>query len=134
MGLISIDDYEAAAREKLSQMAYDYIAGGSDDEVTVRENRSAYDRYRLGPRMLAGVGTRDLSTTVMGQTYDTPIGIAPTAYHRLCNPDGEMATARAAGAAGTVMCASTWSTCSLEEIAEAATGTMWFQLYVYKDR
>lgn len=134
MDLIKCDDYEAAARDLLPQMAFDYIAGGSDDEITLRENRTAYDRWRLKPRMLAGIGTRDLSVTVLGQQFSMPIGVAPTAYHRLAHEQGELGTARGAGAVGALMCVSTAATYAIEEIKDAATGPLWFQLYCYKDR
>src|SRR5688572_21613041 len=133
MELINCDDYQAAARELLPQMAFDYIAGGSDDEVTLRENRTAYDRWRLKPRMLAGIGERDLSVSVLGQQFSMPIGIAPTAYHRLAHEQGEIGTVRGAGAVGALMCVSTAATYAIEEIKEAATGPLWFQLYCYKD-
>ena len=76
----------------------------------------------------------DTSTTVLGLPLALPVALAPTAFNRLGHPDGELAAARAAGAAGTLMCCSTIASSSLEEIAAAATGPLWFQLYVYRDR
>src|SRR5690348_2326532 len=134
MELVNLAEYEDAARAVLPQMAFDYIAGGADDEVTLRENRAAFARLRLRPRVLAGVGTRDLHVTVLGQEIRFPVLVAPVAFQQLACPDGEIATAGAAGAAGTIMCASTASNYSLEEIAAAAGGPLWFQLYCYKDR
>ncbi len=134
MDLLNLDEYEAAAQVVLPQMAYDYIAGGAEDEITVRENRAAFGRLRLRPRMLAGVGTRDLTTTVLGRRLAFPIGVAPVAFHCLATPAGELATARAAGSLGTLMCASTASNYSMEDIATAATGPLFFQLYCYRDR
>ena len=134
MELLNLAEYEDAARAVLPAMAFDYIAGGADDEVTLRENCAAFARLRLRPRILAGVGERDLRTTVLGQAMSFPVGIAPMAFHQLATPDGELATARAAGTAGTLMCASTASNYSLEEIAAVAGGPLWFQLYCYKDR
>jgi len=128
------DDYEIAARELLSQTSYDYIAGGSDDEFTLRDNRAAFERWRLRPRVLRGVGTRDLTTTILGQKVSFPVCIAPTALHQLAHPEGELATARAAGAAGVVAVMSTFGSYSMEEVAAVATGPRWFQLYWYKDR
>ncbi len=131
---INIFDFETLAREKLPQMAYDYYASGAHDEITLRENHTAYDRIRLMYRVLVDVSRRDLSTIVLGQRASMPILIAPTAFHRMAHPDGEVATARAAGAAGTIMLLSTLSNSSVEEVMAAASGPIWFQLYVYKDR
>src|SRR5689334_8023157 len=133
MAFVNLDDYEAAAREILPKMAYDYLAGGAYDEQTLRDNRASFGRWRLRPRILAGVGERDLSTEVMGHSLSFPLMLGPTAMHQLAHPDGELATARAAGSAGVLFCASTFATYSMEEIAVAASGPRWFQLYWYKD-
>ena len=134
MDLINLFDFEAAAREKLSAMAYDYYRSGSFDEITLEENHAAYDRLRLRFRVLRDVSERDLSIELLGRRISMPMLIAPTAFHRLAHPDGEAATARAAAAAGTIMTLSTLSNCSIEEVAAAAAGPLWFQLYVYRDR
>ena len=132
--LLNVDDYEHAARERLDASIYDYIAGGSWDEVTLTENRTAYDKWRLRPRAMVNVEHRDLSVSILGDRLSLPIGIAPSAFHKLMHPDGELATARAAGAAGTVMCLSIMSTVSLEEVAAVASGPLWLQTYILKDR
>jgi len=132
--LINLFDYEKAAAEKLSRTAYDYYASGGGDEITVKENHAAYERIKLIPRVLKDISRADLGTTLFGQTVSMPILVAPTAFHRMAHPEGEMATARAAAAAGVIMILSTLSTCSIEEVAEAAHGPRWFQLYFYKDR
>ncbi len=131
---INLYDFEAIMRDKLPKMAYDYYASGAHDEITMRENRAAYDRIRLRYRVLRDISRRNLSTTVMNQPISMPVLIAPTAFHRMAHPDGEIATARAAGKAGTIMILSTLATTSIEEVMEAATGPVWFQLYVYRDR
>ncbi len=131
---VNLTDFEALAREQLSREAYDYYAGGAQDEVTLRENRAAYDRVSLAYRVLVDVSRRDLTTSVLGQPVAMPILVAPTAFHRLATPEGELATARAAGAAGTVMILSTLSTTPIEAVVSAASGPVWFQLYVYRDR
>jgi 4-hydroxymandelate oxidase len=131
---LNVDDYEKLARERMEPAAYDYYAGAAGDEQTLADNRKAFDRLKLRPRVLVDVSAIDLRTTVAGHDVAFPVLLAPTAFNRLANPDGEMAAARAAGAAGTLMIASTLATCTLEEIAGAATGPLWFQLYVYKDR
>jgi 4-hydroxymandelate oxidase len=131
---INIFELEAIAREKLSQAAYDYYASGAHDEVTLRENRAAFDRLAIAYRVLVDVSRRELATTVLGQPVAMPVLVAPTAFHRLATPEGEVATARAAGAAGTVMILSTLSNTPVEEVVAAASGPVWFQLYVYRDR
>lgn len=132
---INVLDYESLAKDKLSPMAWDYYAGGSGDELTVRGNRDAFSRYRLRPRMLIDVSRRDLRVSILGRTCDAPILIAPTAFHCLAHTDGELATARAASATGTLMVLSTLSTKTLEDVAVAGgSGLRWFQLYVHRDR
>lgn len=132
--LVSVFDFEAAARAILPKSVYDYYASGANDEITLRENHAAYERIKLKPRVLRDISKRDLSTTVLGQTVSMPILVAPTAFHRMAHPEGEVATARAAGKAGTIMMLSTLSNSSIEEVLPEATGPVWFQLYVYKDR
>ena len=131
---VNVFDFEALAREKLSREAYDYYAGGAHDEVSLRGNRAAYDRLSLAYRVLVDVSRRDLTTSVLGQPVAMPVLVAPTAFHRLADPEGEVATVRAAGAAGTVMILSTLSTSTIESVVDAASGPVWFQLYVYRDR
>ncbi|HKV07038.1 MAG TPA: alpha-hydroxy acid oxidase [Thermoanaerobaculia bacterium] len=131
---VNLFELEALAREKLARESYDYYASGAQDEVTLRENRAAYERLTLAYRVLVDVSHRDLSATVLGQPVAMPILVAPTAFHRLALPEGEIATVRAAGAAGTVMILSTLSNTPVEEVVAAASGPVWFQLYVYRDR
>jgi 4-hydroxymandelate oxidase len=134
MDLLTIEDFEVAAQQKLPAMVYDYFSSGAQDELTLKENCRAYERIKLHYRVLVDVSKRDLQTTVLGQNISMPLLIAPTAFQRLSHPDGEIATARAAGAAGTIMVLSTLSTSSIEEVLAAATGPIWYQLYVYRDR
>ena len=115
-------------------MVYDFYASGANGEVTLRENRAAYERITLLPRVLVDVSARDLGTTVLGEPVSMPILIAPTALPGLAHPEGEVATTKAAGAAKTVMTLATCSTSSIEEAMAVATGPVWFQLYVFKDR
>jgi 4-hydroxymandelate oxidase len=131
---VNLFECEALARAKLSRMAFDYYASGACDEITLRENRAAFDRIALHHRVLVDVSSRDLSTTVLGQKVSLPVLIAPTAFHGLAHPEGELATTRAAGAAGTIIVVSTLSNRTIEEVVAAASGPVWFQLYVYKDR
>lgn len=132
--LVSVFDYEAAASEKLPKTAYDYYRSGANDEITLRENHAAYERIQLNPRVLIDISKPDLSTKVLGQDVAMPILVAPTAFHRMAHPEGEVATVRAAGQAGTIMMLSTLSNSSFEEVMPEATGPVWFQLYIYKDR
>ena len=131
---INLEKLEERAREVLPQMAYDYYATGANDEVTLRENRAAFERITLLPRMLVDVSVRDLGTTVLGEPVSMPILIAPTGFSGLAHPEGEVAATKAAGAAKTMMTLATLSTSSIEEAMAVATGPVWFQLYVFKDR
>jgi 4-hydroxymandelate oxidase len=131
---INVYDFEEIMRVKLPKMANDYYASGANDEITLRENDVAYDRVQLRYRVLRDVSRRNLSTTVVKQPVSMPVLIAPTAFHGMAHPEGEIATTRAAGKAGTIMILSTLSTSSIEQVLETATGPVWFQLYVYKDR
>ena len=136
MGLVftNLLELEDMARAKVPRPSFDYIAGGAEDEVSLHRNREAYQKWALRPRVLVDVAKRDTSTTVLGQPISMPILVAPTAFHGLVHPDGEVATARGAAAAGTLMIASAIATKTLEEIAAAIAAPRWFQLYVWKDR
>lgn len=131
---VNVDDYERLARAKMDRAAFEYYAGGSGQERTLAANRAAFDAIQFRPRVLVDVSHIDLATTVLGHPISFPVMLAPTAFNRLACDEGEMAAARAAGASGTVMISSTLSTCTLEDVAQVATGVVWFQLYVYKDR
>lgn len=131
---VNVMDFERIARERLSPLAWDYYASGANDEITLRENRSAFDRLELHYKILVDVSQRSMRTRVLGHDISMPLVLAPTAFHRLAHPDGELATVRAAGAAGTIMILSTLSNTRIEDVVAAASGPVWFQLYVYRDR
>ena len=131
---INLLDIEARAFERLPRETADYFAGGAEDEVTLRANREAFDSLLLRPRYLVDVSERDLRTTVLGTPVEFPVLLAPTGFQALAHHDGEIATARAAHRAGTIMTLSTFSTFSLEDVQRATPGPKWFQLYVHKDR
>jgi 4-hydroxymandelate oxidase len=131
---INLFELEIKVRELLPQTAYDHYASGANDEITLRENRVSYERITLLPRMLVDVSERHMGTTALGEPVSMPILIAPTAFQGLAHPEGEVATVKAAGAAKTLMTLSTLSTFSIEEVIAVATGPVWFQLYVFKDR
>ncbi|MEA2609668.1 MAG: 4-hydroxymandelate oxidase [Chloroflexota bacterium] len=127
----AVADFEALARERMHPSAYDYVAGGSWDEVSIAESEAAWRRYRLRPRVLVDVSRIQLSTTLLGMHSAFPAATAPMATHGLAHPDGEVATARAAAAAALPFTLSTMSSRSIEDVGEAAPeGTNWFQLYV----
>jgi 4-hydroxymandelate oxidase len=131
----NLHEYERLARERLPQMVFDYYAGGSEDELTVRDNRLGWQRLRLRPRVLVDVAKRDLSTSVLGEKVAFPVLTAPCAFNALAHADGECAVARATASAGIIQVVSTAGTHSLEEVAAAAPdGLRWFQLYCYRDR
>src|SRR2546427_1702209 len=130
----NLAELEDLARAKLERATFDYIAGGADDEVSLRRNREAYGKWALRPRVLVDVSKRDTSTTVLGTNVSMPILVAPTSFHGLVHPQGEIATATGTAAAGTLMVVSTIGTTSLEEIAATGPAPRWFQLYVYRDR
>jgi 4-hydroxymandelate oxidase len=130
---LTVDDFEEAARRRLPEMVFDYYAGGSGDEWTLQENRRAFDRWIIRPRVLVDVSTVDTRTSVLGAEIPFPILLAPTAFQRMAHREGELATARGCNELDTIMVLSTISTVPLEEVA--GTGVRrWFQLYVLKDR
>ena len=122
-------DFEPIARAKMTRNAYDYVVGGVDGEFTLRRNRQAFDWAALDPRALAPAATTDLSTELFGQKLNCPILVAPTAAHSQVHPEGEKATHQGATAAGVLMSVSSNSSYSIQEIAAAAKGPLWFQLY-----
>ena len=131
---VNLLEFEALARDRMDRGAFDYFNGGAGDEQTMAANRQAFADLALRPRVLVDVETVDTSTTLFGQRTACPVLLAPAALQQFGHPDGELATARAAGAAGAIMCCSTISTFSIEDVAAAATGPLWFQLYVFRDR
>jgi len=124
---------EEAARQKIGEMAYAYYAGGAEDEYQLRENESAWRRWRLRPRVLVDVSTVSSATTLLGSPVGLPVIVAPTALHAHADPDGEVATARAAARADACFVLSCLATRDLGEVA-AGPGVHWMQVYVMKDR
>ena len=132
--LISVADYARAARAKLPKDVLDYFEGGALDELALRENSAGWERLKLFYRVLAGVGARVPSTTMLGQPVSMPIAVAPTAFHRLACEEGEIATARAAKGVATLFILSSLSNTAMEKVFAVAGSPKWFQLYIYKDR
>ncbi|MDM4719020.1 alpha-hydroxy acid oxidase [Micromonospora sp. WMMA1363] len=126
-------DFADLARAVLPPEVWDFVDGGSGAETTLAANRRALDRVGVLPRVLRGVHTPCTEARLLGASHSLPVAVAPMAYQRLLHPDGEVALAGAAGAAGVPYVASTLSSVSIEEIA-AVGGTVWFQLYWLRDR
>jgi len=116
---VNLADYEQLARQQVEPGAWGYLAGGADDEVTLRANVEAFQRLKLLPRVLVDVSSVDPAVTVLGQRVALPVLLAPTAFQSLAHPDGELASTRAASAAGTITVVSTLSAHRLEDIAAA---------------
>jgi isopentenyl diphosphate isomerase/L-lactate dehydrogenase-like FMN-dependent dehydrogenase len=132
--LINVADFERIASEKLDAGALGYFAGGAGDELTLRDNVAAWGRWRLRPRMLAGVSDVKTEVELLGTPVSMPVLVAPVAYQRLVDPEGEIGMARAAAEAGTLMCLSTLATTRPSELAAAVSGgRRWFQLYCFRD-
>jgi 4-hydroxymandelate oxidase len=133
--MIDLASLEHVAAARLPQSVYDYVAGGAEDESTLRANVSAWEDLELWPHVLRDVSTVTTATTVLGKPVDTPVLVSPTAMHRLVCDEGELATAGAAADAGTVYIVSMTATTSMEDIAaQVPGGRRWFQLYMQQDR
>ena len=133
-GPVNLFEFEALAKKRLPKAEYDSVAGGATDEITLRRTRAVFDSIILRPRMLVDISQQDLSTTVLGQRVEFPVMLAPAGGQGRVHPDGELATVRAAGSMVTIMVLSSASTYTLEEVAQAATGPIWFQQYLYRDQ
>ncbi|MEU9860039.1 aminotransferase class I/II-fold pyridoxal phosphate-dependent enzyme [Streptomyces sp. NPDC047971] len=131
---VTLADYAAAARSAVDPDVWDFLEGGAGDERTLAANLAAFDRAQLRPRVLTGQGAPDTRTALLGRGWASPIAVAPMAYHTLAHPDGEVATARGAGAAGVPLVVSTFASRTFEEIAAEAAGPLWLQVYCFRDR
>jgi 4-hydroxymandelate oxidase len=131
---LNLHEVEALARDTLPPATWDYFAGGAEDEITLRANRTAFEQLELRYRVLVDVSRRDTSLDLLGTRIPAPIVVAPMAFQRLAHPEGECAMARGAAAAGIPMTVSTFSTVPLEEVCAVGPGPRWFQLYVHRDR
>jgi isopentenyl diphosphate isomerase/L-lactate dehydrogenase-like FMN-dependent dehydrogenase len=133
--LISLADYERAAEGLIDAAAFGYYFGGAGDEITLRDNVVAWNRFAIRPRVLVGVGRVDPRITLLSKPRPHPLIVAPMAWQRLAHADGEVATGRACEATGTIMCLSSLATTSASALAQALPGApRWFQLYVLSDR
>lgn len=132
--MLNLFDYERAACDLIDPAAYGYQVGGANDELTLRENRRAWDDIALRYRTMVDVSSRSLETTILGTPVSMPVLIAPTAMQKLAHPDGEIGMARAAEQVGTLMVVSTTATIGLAEVAAATPAPKWFQVYIYQAR
>ena len=134
MKAYSIEDLRRQARRRLPRAVFDFIDGGAEDEITLRDNRAAFARLRLAPKVLRDVSQIDTGTTILGAPSRLPIAVAPTGVVGFGWRGGDIAIARAAAACGIPYCLSTSATASIERIADAAPGRLWFQAYFFLDR
>ncbi|XP_070566192.1 uncharacterized protein [Ptychodera flava] len=133
--LVCLDDFMARAKDTLPTPVWEYYSSGADEENTLRENRKAYRRYWLKPRVLRDVSVIDMATNVLGERIAMPICISPTALHGLAHPEAEIATCKAAAEMGTAMIMSAFSSKSLEEIATLRPKSIkWQNVYTWSDR
>lgn len=130
----SLDDLEKRAADVIPAGAFAYIAAGADRQITLRDNRKAFNRIRLLPQYLVGKPAPDLSTTLLGHKLSMPVITAPMGAHGLAHTSAEIGSAKATGAAGTLYTASTAANERIEDIAAATTGPKWFQLYLHDER
>ena len=132
--ILCVDEFEELARERLSHMAMEYAVAGVADEATVRENRAAFERLRVAPRVFVDVSRIDTGVTLFGRRHDFPILLAPCSYQKLNHPDGELAAVAGANLAGATFITATFASVSLEDTAAASRQPLWFQLYIHPDR
>ncbi|QTS87399.1 alpha-hydroxy-acid oxidizing protein [Ectopseudomonas khazarica] len=132
--IAAVGDYQAYARERMSEQAWAYLAGGAADELTLQDNRQAFDRLRLRSRVLQDLRGGNTRLRLFGQDYEHPIFVAPVAYQKLAHADGELACVLGASALRAGMVVSTQASIELETIAAQAQTPLWFQLYIQPDR
>jgi 4-hydroxymandelate oxidase len=134
--LLAVRDYERRARELMPRGVWNALFGdyGAEDWIANTHNIDGFESFALRPRVMVDVSRRDLATTLLGSEVSIPVAITPSGHQQRWHPEGELATTRAAGAAGALMCLSTSSSFSIEEVAEVATGPLWYQLYWLRER
>jgi 4-hydroxymandelate oxidase len=132
--VVALDDYEALARERVEEDVWAYLSGGAADEVTLRENRLAFEQIKLLPRIFRELSQASTRLTLLGREYAHPVFVAPTAFHGMFHPGGELATVLGASAMEACMTVSTQAGTAIEDIAKEATVPPWFQLYIQPDR
>ncbi len=130
----NIVDIQKLVKERLDSATFDFYYGGAADEITLKENETAYQKLKLLPKVLTGVAEANTTQNIFGESFDTPFIIAPMAFQKLCHPQGELETAQGAALAGAHMIVSTYTTMPLQEIAAVLPRKPWFQLYILKER
>jgi (S)-mandelate dehydrogenase len=130
---ISIEELAHVARRAIPNFTFEYVEGGAEDEVALKRNRDVFERIAWLPRTLAGVGTPDLSTEILGEACHVPLVIAPTGFNGMLWPQGDLALAKAAAEAGIPFTLSTVSNYPLAKMTAEVPGSTWFQLYPFKD-
>jgi len=132
--ILSLAEFESIAPEQMSPMALAYVSGGAADELTMHANNEDWRRIKLKPRVLVDVSHLDLSTELFGHKMNTPILLAPAAFHRLFHPDAELATVAGANHAKATMVMSSYATEAVESVTAVAKHPIWFQLYTQTDK
>lgn len=131
---LNVDDLRRLARRRLPQAVFDYVDGGADEEISLRENRAAFQAWRFVPNSARDVSAVELSTELFGRRIAAPLALCPTGYTRMMHPEGELAVARAASSHHLPYALSTVGTTSVEDLATSGHDNLWFQLYVLRDR
>lgn len=131
---LSIEDLRVIARKRLPRFVFDYVDGGSEDELTLNANRESFEHLRFRPRTLVDVSQRNLRTTILGEPSELPVIVGPLGLLGLSWRNGDLEMARAAVATGVPYVLSTVSMCLLEDIARGGGEHLWFQCYVFRER
>jgi L-lactate dehydrogenase (cytochrome) len=131
---LNVDDVRLMAKRRLPRAVFDYVDGGADEEITQRENRTAFQAWRFSPLALRDVGDTLVTTGLFGRQYGAPLGLCPTGYSRMMHPLGEVAVARAAGARHLPYALAMAGTTSVEDLASTGHEDLWFQIFVLRDR
>ena len=132
--ILTLDDFEYEARNYMGHMAYEYVIGGAGSDVTVRENREAFNRIRLNPRVLIDVSHISTKLQLFGREHEFPILLAPAGYHKLAHPDGEIETVKGANLGEATLIAASFANSTVETMGALAARPLWFQLYLQTDR
>lgn len=132
--VLTLDDFEQLAAKYMTHAAFEYVVGGAGADVTVAENRAAFNRIRLNPRVLIDASHIDTKLNIFGREHEFPILLAPAGYHKLVHPEGEIESVRGANLAEATLVAATFSNVTLEAMSAVAKRPLWFQMYIQTDR
>jgi 4-hydroxymandelate oxidase len=130
----TLDEFETLARDYVTPAAYEYVAGGAGEGLSLLENRAAFNRIRLNPRLLVDVSSIETKLQLFGREHAFPVLLAPAAYHKMVHPEGELETVRGADLSEATLVAGSFSTVPYEEMRAASRQPLWFQLYFQPDR